>query len=169
TLDLRGLLDPARLRVALTDTLRAVPALHVRFRDDGHRVRQLLGPVTPRAPQEHDLSGHPDPDARAQAITGALLDAPLDLPGGELYRHALLRLGPDHLRWVFVTHHIALSGLLTAPPARSALLCMVSAYRAPGVLMRRGPPLTPGALRDVLCAARPFPHAVAPYVHRAGT
>ena len=110
TLDLRGPLDPARLRAALSDTLREVPALHVRFRDDGQRVRQLLGPVTPRAPQEHDLSGHPDPDARAQAITGALLDAPLDLPGGELYRHALLRLGPDHLRWVFVTHHIALDG-----------------------------------------------------------
>ncbi|MVN88737.1 hypothetical protein GO986_18525 [Deinococcus sp. HMF7620] len=144
-LEFHGLLDLARFEAAVRRTLAEVPALHARFEMQGQEVCQVLGEVPPRALPVLDLRDHPDAEERARQEAEQLLDTPFDLGAGELYRHALLRLAPDHARWVLVTHHIALDGY-----GLSLCLQRVAAqYRANGAALPPAfDPLAPVVAED---------------------
>ncbi|NKI43821.1 non-ribosomal peptide synthetase [Streptomyces physcomitrii] len=73
-------------------------------------VRQLVGAHTPQAPETVDLRDEADPEAAALAWMDGDRSRPVDLVGGRLYRHALLRTGEERWLWYHRCHHILLDG-----------------------------------------------------------
>ncbi|MBW6528627.1 amino acid adenylation domain-containing protein [Sphingomonas sp. RHCKR7] len=159
-LDLRGALDPARLRRALDDVLRRRPQLGARF-DSGC----ASGPwqVLPLAParwplDSHDLSGLAGP---AQAERLALierdeLDREVAIEGGLLVRAALIRLGDDRHRLLLNAHHLVVDGWSTPLLVRDVL----DAYRAGAEALRPTAIPYPALVRR-LVAQDPAPARVA--------
>ncbi|RPE33070.1 non-ribosomal peptide synthetase [Kitasatospora cineracea] len=114
--DLRGPLDPDRLRAAAGRLLERHPALRAGFCHEGldrpvQLVRDGLEPPWSAA----DLSGLPEPERTAECDrrTAAEQARPFDLAAPPLLRVLLLRLGADQHRLVLTNHHILWDGWST--------------------------------------------------------
>ena len=109
--ELPGAADATLLAAAVTRALDETPALRARFAAvDGDEVVQHIDPAPQRPLAVVDLRELADPDAAAEAWMRADLATPADLAAGPLYRHALLRVAPDHDILYFRYHHILLDG-----------------------------------------------------------
>ncbi|UBV45045.1 condensation domain-containing protein (plasmid) [Deinococcus taeanensis] len=109
-LTIRGPLNTALFEEALRRALADVTALHVRFSEQGGRAWQTPTGEAPRPLRHVDLRGRTDPPSEARVQTLTLLDRPLGLRTGDLYRHTLYRLDEQAWQWALITHHIALDG-----------------------------------------------------------
>ncbi|MFH9072081.1 non-ribosomal peptide synthetase [Streptomyces alboflavus] len=93
---------------ALRQAVAETEALSVAFGSAGERVWQEPGAVPPAQPVVLDLRGAADPRAEALAWMDRDRSVPVELEGGELYRHALLRVGDACWLWYHRCHHILL-------------------------------------------------------------
>ncbi|MFB6602795.1 condensation domain-containing protein [Streptomyces noursei] len=116
--EITGVLDPALLQQAARTAVDEAGSLGARFvtEADGTPVQQL-------APAEWDfevldLSGEPDPDARALAWMRADLARPVDLTTGPLLGAALIKVSADRHLWYRRVHHIVADGHGLAALAR---------------------------------------------------
>ncbi|MFF4054425.1 amino acid adenylation domain-containing protein [Streptomyces sp. NPDC001668] len=109
--DVPGPVDRALLARAVEQAVAETEALRVRFHDDEDTLRQTLDPHVTGELTYHDLSGETDPAAAARAWTDAEQARPVLLTGDDrLFRHTLLRIGPDRHWFHFRYHHILLDG-----------------------------------------------------------
>jgi amino acid adenylation domain-containing protein/non-ribosomal peptide synthase protein (TIGR01720 family) len=109
---LRGRLDVAALRRALSEIARRHEILRTRFASRGGRPVQIIGDATELALPITDLGGLP-PEERldaARRLATAEVLAPFDLAAGCLYRAKLLRLDEDDHALVVTLHHITSDG-----------------------------------------------------------
>ncbi|MFC9681060.1 amino acid adenylation domain-containing protein [Streptomyces sp. NPDC056948] len=144
--DVPGPVDHTLLARAVRRTVAETEALQVRFHDDGEEVRQVLDPSVKGELDHVDVSGEADPAAAALAWIDAAETRPFPLNGKDrLFRHTLLRLGPDR-HWIhFGYHHILLDG------RGQVLHCgrLLQTYTALGA-GEEPPPSGFGSLREVL-------------------
>ncbi|MCF1594999.1 non-ribosomal peptide synthetase [Streptomyces muensis] len=108
--DVPGPVDRALLARAVEQTVAETEALRVRFREDGETVRQSVDPSVTGELAYLDLSGEADPAGAARAWIDADQSRPVPLTSDRLFRHTLLRLGPDRHWFHFRYHHILLDG-----------------------------------------------------------
>ncbi len=113
TADLGGPLDAGRLRAAVQAQFERHTNLRACFRTrrSGEPVQVL--PETVTLPwQETDLAGLPADalDAELDRLTEAERLRPFDLAKPPLLRCSLLRVSPDHHRFLLTAHHILLDG-----------------------------------------------------------
>ncbi|WP_420849199.1 amino acid adenylation domain-containing protein [Parafrankia soli] len=115
--DLRGRLDPARLRAAGRALFERHENLRTAFLYDGDApVQIVLADLAPAAFDEVwtevDLAGWPRAEALAEAerLGRADRQTPFDLTAPPLVRFLLLRTGPDAWRLVLSPHHVVLDG-----------------------------------------------------------
>lgn len=110
TLNLRGALDEAALRRALSDLTARHEALRLTFAADG--TTQQVGPPLALEPRLEDWSGLDDIERRARAMSLAEDEngKPFDLARGPLARVRLCRLAPDEHLLVFTAHHLVCDG-----------------------------------------------------------
>lgn len=110
-MDIGGPLDAAALRAAATALLDRNPALRARFRDRDHGDPVQLIPVSVALPWvEHDLTGCADPAAEAGRRTEEEWLDRFDVTRGPLTRFTVYRLGAEHHRVVWTTHHMLVDG-----------------------------------------------------------
>ncbi|MBN6052380.1 amino acid adenylation domain-containing protein [Nonomuraea sp. RK-328] len=103
---LRGPLDPARLRAALSGVAARHEALRTRFPEvDGRPVAVVERP-TPVAVEELDARD----EAEARALVAARTNAPFDLGAAPPLRATLIRLADDDHVLCVVMHHIVADG-----------------------------------------------------------
>lgn len=102
--------DRVLLARAVERAVAETEALRVRFHDDGETVRQTVDPSVTGELEYLDLSGEADPAGAARAWIDADQARPVPLTGDRLFRHTLLRLGPDRHWFHFRYHHILLDG-----------------------------------------------------------
>ncbi|MFE2727943.1 condensation domain-containing protein [Kitasatospora sp. NPDC059327] len=105
---LRGPLDPARLRRALTALTARHPSLRTRYTPTDLGLLQQVLPAPDALPLPVGAVGE-DGESVA-AATRAETATPFDLGAPPLLRARLLRLGPDHHVLLLTIHHIALDG-----------------------------------------------------------
>ncbi|GHA72349.1 non-ribosomal peptide synthetase [Streptomyces termitum] len=144
SLELRGPLEPPLLQEAVRRTLAEADALRADFGEDDDGPWQRIGarPVPP-VPLV-DLTGAPDPGEALKAWTHARVHTPMDPAEGEVQRHAVLRLGPEHHVWCWQLHHIVSDGVGT-------LLLVRRAAEVYGALAAgRTPPPSPFGRLDAL-------------------
>ncbi|QFR02145.1 amino acid adenylation domain-containing protein [Streptomyces phaeolivaceus] len=112
--DVPGPVDRALLARAVERAVAETEALRVRFPEDGsaggEAARQVVDPSVTGELGYLDLTGEPDPAAAARAWIDAEGARPVPLTGDRLFRHTLLRLGPDRHWFHFRYHHILLDG-----------------------------------------------------------
>lgn len=110
-LELEGPLDSAALAAAITRTVAEADTLALRFCEtaDG-RVLQRVDPACRPKLTQIDMRHDADPDATAQALMRADLNAPLDLRHQPLSAQMLLRVGARRWLWYCRGHHIILDG-----------------------------------------------------------
>ncbi|MEJ2858233.1 MULTISPECIES: amino acid adenylation domain-containing protein [unclassified Saccharothrix] len=104
--EVRGAVDVPLLVDALRRVVSEVDALNVEFGEDAEgrpfqRFRER--------PWSVDVVEVAD-EAEALAWMQADLATPVDLENEVVFRHAVLRLGPEHFLWYHRVHHIALDG-----------------------------------------------------------
>lgn len=85
-------------------------ALRTTFAVDADGPRQVIAPSGGLETEVVDVSGEPDPAARAKDLVAELAGALLDLDGGTLVRSRLIRLGPDDHVWCLAVHHLLADG-----------------------------------------------------------
>jgi amino acid adenylation domain-containing protein len=127
-LDLDGPLDRAALKAAAATLLRRHANLRAGFRQrkQGEPVQVVHREV--RLPwEEHDLAGHPDPEAEAARIAERERAHRWDMVRPPLLRFVLLRLAPARHRLVFTNHHILLDGWST-PILQTELFALYLAH-----------------------------------------
>ena len=111
---LRGPLDVAALRSAVTGLVRRQEALRTTIDDpDGVAVQVVAPPPEEELPLEVvDAPPAPGeaPETAAGRLAGAAGAAPFDLRRGPLFRPELFRLGPDDHVLALTTHHIISDG-----------------------------------------------------------
>ncbi|MFD7507691.1 amino acid adenylation domain-containing protein, partial [Streptomyces sp. NPDC059850] len=111
TLELRGALDPPRLRQAMLGLLHRHPNLRASFRFDGVRTPVQVIPRTAELPwNEVDLRGHQDPRAEAARRADEDRIRRFDPATGPLLRCLLLRLDDATFRFVITNHHVLWDG-----------------------------------------------------------
>ncbi|WP_363797142.1 condensation domain-containing protein [Lysobacter firmicutimachus] len=108
--ELEGELDVEALQAAVTQTLRACDALHMRYRDGASGLIQALDPARCVEWPSIDFSTAADPWSEALGWMHKDLARRADLTQGPLFASALLRLGPQRHLWYLRVHHIALDG-----------------------------------------------------------
>ncbi|MGW3645402.1 amino acid adenylation domain-containing protein [Streptomyces sp. NPDC000878] len=108
--DVPGPVDRGLLTRAVERAVAETEALRVRFHDDGETVRQTVDPSVQGELEYLDLSGEADPAGAARAWIDTDLARPVPLTGDRLFRHTLLRLGPERHWFHFRYHHILLDG-----------------------------------------------------------
>ncbi|MER6160272.1 amino acid adenylation domain-containing protein [Streptomyces sp. NPDC001868] len=108
--DVPAQVDRALLAHAVERAVAETEALRVRFHDDGVTVRQTVDPSVTGELEYVDLSGEADPAGAARAWIDADQARPVPVMGDRLFRHTLLRLGPDRHWFHFRYHHILLDG-----------------------------------------------------------
>ncbi len=109
---LRGSLDPAALRRALTEAARRHEALRTRFpRVDGEPVQDVAAPAPVPLPCV-DLARLPAEAREREAARLAPEETrrPFDLARGPLLRAHLLRLGEDDHALLLTVHHLVFDG-----------------------------------------------------------
>ncbi|MDF2629024.1 MAG: tycC3 [Symbiobacteriaceae bacterium] len=104
---LSGTLNVAALAAGLKTIVQRHAALRTTFAagPDGE-PQQIIAPAMDLPLPLHDLTGHPDPEAEAQALARAEAARPFDLSTGPLIRAALLRLAPTEHILLVTMHHI---------------------------------------------------------------
>ncbi|MDT0572596.1 non-ribosomal peptide synthetase [Streptomyces sp. DSM 3412] len=143
--DVPGPVDRALLARAVRRTVAETEALRVRFHEDAETVHQSVDPSIEGELDYLDLGGADDPAAAARAWTDADLARPVPVTGDRLFRHTLLRLGPDRYWLHFRYHHILLDGYGQVLHCRR-LLEVYTALAAG----EQPPPSGFGTLREVL-------------------
>ncbi|MER6915624.1 amino acid adenylation domain-containing protein [Streptomyces sp. NPDC000594] len=149
--ELTGPLDEAAFLAALRRAVADTDGLGVRFTTEGDEVWQETGAVPPGEPLVLDLRGEDDPAGRALAWMERERSVAVDLVGGELYRHALLRTGAASWLWYHRCHHILLDGYgyLRFAERVAEVYGDLAAGRTPADHRL-------GSLRDVLAADREY-------------
>ncbi|GAA0229475.1 hypothetical protein GCM10009527_027460 [Actinomadura nitritigenes] len=126
-LRLRGALDVPALTRALDAIVERHEVLRTRLvAEDGVPV-QVVDPPGGFGLAEIDLSGGPDPVARARELVDADAASPFDLQTGPLVRGCLLRLGPDDHVLSLNLHHVV-SDERSALVMRRELAVLYEAY-----------------------------------------
>ncbi|MFE6775879.1 non-ribosomal peptide synthase/polyketide synthase [Streptomyces sp. NPDC057702] len=175
--EIQGPLDERAFLAALTHTLAEADGLAVRFVTDGPRpvdghdgsgqqdgrqgdmtnsrisetVWQELGGAPPAPPHRIDLRQEADPDAAATAWMDGDRAVPVRLEGGDLVRHALLRVGERRWLWYHRCHHILLDGYGFFQLAQR----VAAVYQA--LAAGTTPPPTPfGSIRDAVAADQAY-------------
>ncbi|MGW2014883.1 amino acid adenylation domain-containing protein [Streptomyces sp. NPDC001927] len=118
-LDLRGDVDLDRLAAAVRQSVGEAENLHVRVTAEDGVPRQTPAPAPFDLPVV-DLRGAADPAREAADWMAADRERPVDLAGGPLFGHALLRLADDHVLWHQRYHHIVTDGMGVALVTRRA-------------------------------------------------
>ncbi|MBP5934425.1 AMP-binding protein [Streptomyces sp. LBUM 1479] len=108
--DVPGPVDRALLSRAVARTVDETEALRVRFHEVGETVRQAVDPSVQGELAYLEFGGAADPEAAARAWIDSDLATPVPVTGERLFRHTLLRLGPDRYWLHFRYHHILLDG-----------------------------------------------------------
>ncbi|CBG67541.1 putative non-ribosomal peptide synthetase [Streptomyces scabiei 87.22] len=108
--DVPGPVDRALLARAVARTVDETEALRVRFHEVGETVRQAVDPSVQGELAYLEFGGAADPEAAARAWIDSDLATPVPVTGERLFRHTLLRLGPDRYWLHFRYHHILLDG-----------------------------------------------------------
>lgn len=108
-IELVGELDESALRVAVTETLAACDALHMRYQRRGGEVVQQPDCSRDIDFPTRDFSADPAGVLAHGWMQRDLMHAP-DLERGPLFGTALLKLGPQRHLWYVRAHHIALDG-----------------------------------------------------------
>ena len=136
-LDLRGMMDGGALDRAVSDLVERHESLRMAVSAEPLGLK-LVGRPWPRLVFE-DISSQPE-ERRHEASDQMLLDAnakPFDLTGGPLVQFTLLKLAPDHHRFVIAAHHLVCDGWSFAILLRD-LSALYSAY-----VRQRKPDLKP--------------------------
>ncbi len=109
---LRGALDAARLRDALSEIVRRHEALRTRFTDAGGGLLQEVAPAGPVPLPVEDLTGLPGEEREQEAMRRAAEEAHrgFDLERGPLFRCRLLRLSLSDNILLLTFHHIVFDG-----------------------------------------------------------
>ncbi|HET7464916.1 MAG TPA: amino acid adenylation domain-containing protein, partial [Longimicrobium sp.] len=112
SLRLRGALDREALARALDRIVARHEALRTTFVEDAGEPEQRIAPEDASRFQlvDHDLAGHPEPDAELARITAEEAGAPFDLAAGPLIRGRLVRLADDDHVLAVTMHHIVSDG-----------------------------------------------------------
>ncbi|WP_434444291.1 amino acid adenylation domain-containing protein [Lentzea sp. E54] len=105
---LRGVLDVAALRAALSDVVDRHEALRTVFPTSGERPEQVVLEQVDVPWDFHDLRGR-DADA-VRALVNDVVRAPFDLTAGPLLRAQLLGISAEEHLLVLTVHHIAFDG-----------------------------------------------------------
>ncbi|USX53518.1 amino acid adenylation domain-containing protein [Lentzea sp. HUAS12] len=105
---LRGVLDAAALRAALSDVVDRHEALRTVYPTRGERPEQVVLHQVDVPWDFHDLQGQ-DADA-VRALVHDVVRTPFDLTTGPLLRARLLRTGAEEHLLVLTVHHIAFDG-----------------------------------------------------------
>jgi amino acid adenylation domain-containing protein/non-ribosomal peptide synthase protein (TIGR01720 family) len=110
-IDLRGPVDPQRLRGAVNALLERHAPLRASFRQraDGHVV-QLIGGGLQVGWREIDLRDTPDAERGAQALFAEEAGWRVDLERAPLLRCTLIALGEERHRLLLTLHHILADG-----------------------------------------------------------
>lgn len=104
-LDLHGPLDAGALCAAIARALDEDEALRLRFTATIAGPEQTRGPRPAYAPEFVDTT----PERADKLIRDDLADT-VDIERGPLFRHIVLRLGPQHHVWYLRVHHIVHDG-----------------------------------------------------------
>ncbi|MEU4924402.1 amino acid adenylation domain-containing protein, partial [Streptomyces parvus] len=105
-MEINGELDVDLFERALRSAVREAEAVHTRFVGEGEAVRQHVRVSDDWPFHRIDLSGEPDPRARAEEWMRTDMRRPVDMRGDALFTQAMIRLGPDHVYWYQRCHHI---------------------------------------------------------------
>lgn len=105
-----GELNEDALRAAVTETLAACDALHMRYFLKDAQVAQQPDLSREIDFSTHDFSGTDPTGVLAHGWMQRDLRCAPDLEHGPLFRTALLKLGPQRHLWYLRAHHIALDG-----------------------------------------------------------
>ncbi|MFC9362658.1 amino acid adenylation domain-containing protein, partial [Rhodococcus sp. NPDC057014] len=132
-LDLRGTVDPARLRRAAQGLLDRHANLRVAFADTGNGPVQVVLDSATAPWTDVDLS-----DLDDSAFLAADRAVPFEMSEAPLLRFTLLRTAPDRYRLVLTHHHILLDGWST-PLVIKDLLVLYATDGDPTALPRVTP------------------------------
>lgn len=121
---LRGALDPAALRAALSDVVDRHDALRTVFPTRGERPEQRVLERIDLPWEFHDLRGR-SADA-VRALVDEVVRTPFDLATGPLIRARLLGVGADEHLLVLTVHHLVFDGWSATVLTRELARC----YRA---------------------------------------
>ncbi|NJP69234.1 condensation domain-containing protein, partial [Streptomyces spiramenti] len=108
--ELTGPIDVPLLAAAVSRLVAEDDTTRLRFTEVDGVPAQYLAPSEPYRPDVADLRDTPDPEAAAEALISADLAEVPDPERGPLFRHLLLRLGADRLRWYYRAHHLMQDG-----------------------------------------------------------
>ncbi|NJQ08797.1 condensation domain-containing protein, partial [Streptomyces lonarensis] len=108
--ELTGPVDVPLLTEAVSRLVAEDDTTRLRFTEVDGVPAQYLAPREPYRPDVADLRDTPDPAAAAEALIAADLAEVPDLERGPLFRHLLLRLGDEQLRWYYRAHHLMQDG-----------------------------------------------------------
>jgi hypothetical protein len=129
-IDLKGTLDLNAARSAVSALSVVHPILRTRiWADDGY-VWQSADVDAPSL-QVRDVAGHPAADAEADAIARAEADRVMDIATGPLSAFTVIRIGPDHWRFVMNMHHLIADGT-SVHITHASLASIYSAYVSTG-------------------------------------
>lgn len=104
---IKGFLDAAALRHALTEVVRRHEVLRSTFRTIDGVPKQVVMPPTEAQFEEVDLRSHPHPEQEARRIAEEEALLPFDLATGPMLRARLVRVGADDSLFLLSLHHIA--------------------------------------------------------------
>ncbi|MGW0026967.1 non-ribosomal peptide synthase/polyketide synthase [Rhodococcus sp. NPDC003383] len=121
--ELRGTVDPDRLRRAATRLLGRHPNLRAAFTGDGTGGFVQVIPAHVELPWTVlDVSGHDDPDGDADRILATDRRTRFDTATAPLLRGTVIRTGADRYRLALTNHHILLDGWSTPLLVRELLV-----------------------------------------------
>lgn len=138
SLDLRGTLDVAALRAALSAVLARHEGLRLELVPDAFPPQQRVNLSCPPRFREIDLTGAPGPDAAFERLWRAHHDERFDTAEAPMVRWTLVRLGRDHHRLLHTEHHLVHDGWSFALVLRD--LFTLYRERAHGVPAELPPP-----------------------------
>ncbi len=109
-LDLRGSIDTAAWRNAVTVALADADGLAMRFVDTDDGPRHVLDEAHRAAPEVIDMRVHADAEGEAQRAIERDLTTPLDPTVDRLVAQRLYVMADDHARWYQRAHHLVIDG-----------------------------------------------------------
>jgi non-ribosomal peptide synthetase component F len=116
----RGPLDVAALREALTEVTRRHEVLRSVYRTVGGAPKQIVQPAREVELVEVDVSAEADPERAAAELAVAEARTPFDLTAGPMLRVKLARIAPDDRLLLLTLHHISCDAWSVGIIAREA-------------------------------------------------